>query len=456
MNLKKLFQNKKSPKVVVTLVILVFAICALYLAFNLKMGISPDSSYHLEVSQAYSTTLGIPQNTPDTYKWRDITRIPYLSLWINGRILNLNEITFNFNEIFLLRFFNVLASIGTLIFMYLISKKFIKSRWGEILPVFLLSNTLMFVFLSSSINYDNLALFFCTGAIYYFVKYLQNSRVVKNTLYMWVFLLLASLTKEMVLPLAFILVIIWFVILLRKRVLRKEFFKQFRKFVPIFLLLVTIVLVVLNLKLYGRNVLEYGELVPKCTDILTHEQCLENGVYYRDIYKIPVVFEGNLTEAFPLIINGERIGPLRYIPFWVVETSRKIFGIMGDRSLFMKYEYLPPYFIYFFIGIYLIFKNRKKLITEDKALISISLFYMLVLIYYHNYQTYIKQNWKDLALQGRYVFPVLGIMYIIFSKYFLKIKNKKLLRILMGILIVLFLLGNFGYFFVYVPNDWFM
>jgi flagellar basal body-associated protein FliL len=38
----------------------------------------------------------------------------------------------------------------------------------------------------------------------------------------------------------------------------------------------------------------------------------------------------------------------------------------------------------------------------------------------------------------------------------LKIRNKKLLKILAGILVVLFLLGSIGYFFAYVPSDWFM
>ncbi len=456
LNLRKLFQNKRSPKVVLVLVMLVFTVFTFYLAFNLKMGISPDSYYHLEVSQVYSETLGIPENTPDTYKWRDITRIPYLSLWINGRILNLNETTFNFDEVFLLRITNIFAALGTLVFVYLTSKRLIKNKWGQILPVFLLSNTLMFVFLSSSINYDNLTIFLCSSAIYFLVRFLQNPNRLKYSLLMWVFLLLASLTKEMILPLALILVLIWFVVLFRRKILRKELFEQFKRIIPLFLLLTTIILVVLNLRLYGRNVLEYGKLVPKCTDILTHEQCLENGVYYRDIYKTPVVFEGNITEAFQLVLDGKRLGPVRYIPFWIVEMSRKIFGIMGDRPLFMRYEYLAFYFIYFFIGVFLIIKNRKKLRVEDKALITILLFYTLVLIYYHNYKTYIKHDWKDLALQGRYIFHVLAPMYIVFSKYLLQIKNKKLLRILIGILTVGFSLGSIGYFFAYVPNDWFM
>jgi uncharacterized membrane protein len=420
------------------------------------MGVSPDSYYHLEVSQAYSETLGIPENTPETYQWQDITRIPYLSLWLNGRILNVNEATFNFDPVILLRIFNIVTSLGTLIFVYLISKEVIKNKWARILPVFLLSNTLMFVFLSSSINYDNLTVLFCTISLYFLVKYLQSPKELKNSLLLWIFLLLGSLTKLSVLPLAFIVVLVWAFTLFKKKILGRGYLKQLFNFPNILFLVLFGVLLFLNLNLYGVNILTYGKLTPSCLQMLTYEQCLENGVFYRNIYKIPRVFEGNIFEAANLVLTGERIGPLRYMPYWIVEMSKKIFGIMGDRSLFMPYEYLPPYFLYFFLGIYLIIKHRKEWTVTDKAFITIFLFYVFILMYYNTYRSYITHDWMDLALQGRYIFPVLPIMYILFSKYFLKIKNKKLLKILAGILVVLFLLGSIGYFFVYVPSDWFM
>ncbi|KUK76679.1 MAG: hypothetical protein XD93_0774, partial [candidate division WS6 bacterium 34_10] len=90
------------------LIIGIFIIVTLYLAFNIKMGVSSDSWYHLRVSQKYSETFGIPENGPDTYEWRDISHQPYLFFWINGRVLNLNEVTFEFNETILLRVINVL------------------------------------------------------------------------------------------------------------------------------------------------------------------------------------------------------------------------------------------------------------------------------------------------------------------------------------------------------------
>jgi len=455
-NFKKTLKKKTTPKFVLTIVLLIFAIFSLYLAFNLRMGVSPDSYYHLEVSQAYSETLGIPENTPKTYKWRDVTRIPYLSLWLNGRILNLNKATFNFDDVIVLRIFNILTALGTLIFVYLISKRLVKNKWGQILPVFLLSNTLMFVFLSSSINYDNLTILLSTMTMYFLVRFLQNPKELKYTLLIFVFLLLGLLVKSSVLPLTAIIVLVWGYVLLKKKIVKVEYLKQLLTYQNLVLLTIFGLLVILNFNVYGVNLLVFGKLGPSCTEILTYEQCLENGVFYRSIYKIPTVFEGNIFEAIQLVLTGERIGPFRYFPYWIVEMSKKIFGIMGDRSLFMRYEYLVPYFGYFFLGLFLIIKNRKKLKLEEKVLIAISVFYALVVAYYVNYQAYIKHDWMDLALQGRYIFPVLPIVYVVFSKYFLKIKNKKLLRMLIVGLVVLFVLGNIGYFFGYVPNDWFM
>lgn len=453
---EKFKKSKKAPKILLGVTILLFLIFSIYLALNLRMGVSPDSYYHLEVSQAYSKTLGIPENTPKTYQWRDITRIPYLSLWINGRILNLNEMTFNFDEITVLRLSNVLTAVGTLILVYLISKKLIKNKWGEVLPVFLLSNTLMFVFLSSSINYDNLTVLLSTAAIYFLVRFLQEPKKLSHALFIFIFLLLGTLTKNSVLPLALVVCIVWAVVMFKKKILKREYFEQFVTLPNILLTIGFFLLVILNFGVYGVNMITFGKITPNCTQVLTYEQCLENGVFVRSMYKIPTVFEGGIIEGAELVLKGERINPLFYLPYWIVEMSKKIFGIMGDRSLFMRYEYLPFYFFFFLVGLYMVFKNKKRLSKEDKALGFIFLSYILIVAYYVNYKAYMRTDWMDLGLQGRYIFPVLGIGYVLFSKYFMKIKNTKIFNILLGTLITIFLLGNYAYFFANVPTDWFI
>jgi len=453
---EKFRKNKKAPKILLGVTILLFLVFSIYLALNLRMGVSPDSYYHLEVSQAYSKILGVPENTPETYQWRDITRLPYLSLWINGRILNLNEMTFNFDEVTVLRLSNVLTAVGTLIFVYLISKRLIKNKLGQVLPAFLLSNTLMFVFLSSAINYDNLVVLLSTAAIYFLVRFLQEPKKLSHSILIFVFLLLGTLTKSSTLPLAVIIFVVWMLFIFKKKILKEEYFRQFLTPPNILLMVVFFLLIILNFNVYGVNMLTFGKIAPSCTQVLTYNQCMENGVFVRSMHKIPTIFEGGIIESAELVLKGERMNPLFYLPYWVVEMSKKIVGIMGDRSLFMKYEYLPFYFVFFFVALYIIFKNRKKLSREDKALGFIFISYSLVVAYYVNYKAYMRTDWMDLGLQGRYIFPVLPIGYVLFSKYFIKIKKTKVFNILLGFLIAIFLLGNYGYFFANVPTDWFV
>ncbi len=430
------------------IILLVFTIFILFLAFKLRMGLSPDSFYHLEVSKAYSTTLTRPQNTPDTYQWRDITRIAYLYFWLNGRILNINNGLIN--EVLLLRIFNVLYSLGTVYVTYLFSKEIFKNRWKRLLPVFFLTNTLMFVFLSSSINYDNLANLLSVLSIFYFVKFVKSKIDIKYLLLMTLSLCIGTLTKYTLLPLALILVLVSIVDIFQKR----EFLKDIKYGKKIFILIPILFFAILNLELYGTNILRYGGLEPDCNQILTHEQCLQNGVYYRDnVTRQPIEING-IKDIANLILSGERVDPFRYFLKWLPNLTMKIYGIMADNSM-----YMPEYFWYMFIFVFLIafilgILNFKKWNMVERYLIVVFLFYIGVLFFMQNYSMYLRFNHYYLALQGRYIFPVISIMYILFSKSFLFLKKRGLrYTILIGIGI-LFLYSCIPFFLENIPSTW--
>lgn len=413
------------------------------------MGISPDSFYHLEVSREYSTTLGIPENTPDTYQWRDITRIPYLFFWLNGRLLNLNNGLID--EVILLRLVNVIFSLGTVYVTYLLSKEILKGKWQRLLPVFLLANTLMFVFLSSSINYDNLANLLSVLSIFFFVKFVKSKLEIKYLLGMLLFLCIGGLTKFTILPLAFILVILSVIDIYAKRKLIRDIKinKYFFLLIPIFIFLF------LNFQIYGVNILTYGSLEPNCEQILTHEQCLQNGVYYRDKITFPGIKVGGFQNIFEMIKNGERIDPISYFPKWIWNITGKIFGIMADKGLFMPVVFNAIYLFFLSIGIVVSSIYFKKWSKVDKYLIVISVFYIAILFFLQNYNMYLKHNHFYLALQGRYLFPVITAMYILFSKSIFFIKKRWLKYAILVPLIVLFLYGCIPFFLLNVDSSWF-
>ncbi|MGI6423049.1 MAG: glycosyltransferase family 39 protein [Candidatus Dojkabacteria bacterium] len=440
--LKKI-RNKQN--IILYILLAIFLLFTLYLASTVKMGISSDSWYHLRVSQEYSKTLGIPVNTPDTYKWRDITNIPYLYFWINGRILNLNSATFNFNEVILLRVINIFFALGTVIATYLLSKECIKNRWAQLIPVLLLVNTLMFLFLSSSINYDNLSNMLASFAILFFVKSIKQKDTLKYPILTILMLSIACLTKYTILPLAFILVILLLIDMFRT----KRVFNM--KDRSLLLLLPTIFFLLLNLLLYGGNLVNHGELDPDCSKTLTYEQCLENGVFRRDNELMPAE-EVNLIE---MITTGQRLDPIRYTGIWIWEMTKRVIGIMGDSSFFHSDSVVSLFTALLGISLIVGVVNWKKYSVEIKYMASLTLFYLLILLIVQNYDMYLKRGYEVLALQGRYMFPVISSFYVLISVFWLNIKNKYFKIGIISISLILLTLLSIPYFLLNVDSSWF-
>ncbi len=441
---------KKKIKVhnlILGILFVIFLAFTVYLALNLKMGVSPDSWYHLRVSQKFSETVGIPANGPDTYKWRDIEHIPYLYFWVNGRLLNFNSITFNFNEVILLRVVNVIYSLSTLVGTYLLSKEFFEKKWLRIFPVFLLSNTLMFLFLSSSINYDNLANMFAVFSILFFVRAIKKKGEWKSIFLMLIIIGLGGLTKYTTLPLSFILILLTAIWLIKNwRIYIRELKGRLLYWlIPLFFL------VVLNVGVYGVKLIKFQSLQPKCTDVLTYEQCLENGVFVRDNEWMPQV----KVNLISMIATGERLDPIRYSGIWIWEMSKRVVGIMGDESLFALDTYVPFYLVYVVVSLLLGVLNWKKFNIETKYLSIITLFYLLVLLLVQNYDMYLKRGYPALALQGRYMFPIISSFYILMVSFLNRINSKWLKGLLFIGLILLFIFGCLPFFFLNVDWGWF-
>lgn len=428
-------------------ILILFLGFTLYLAFNIKMGVSSDSWYHLRVSQKFSETFGIPENTPETYQWRDIAHQPFLYFWINGRALNLNAVTFNFNEAILLRVINVIYSLFTLIGTYVLAKEFFKKKWLTLLPVFLLANTVMFLFLSSSINYDNLANMLAVFSILFFVRAIKSKGDWKNIFLMLIMISLGGLTKYTTLPLAFILVLLTSIYVVKNW---KEYREVFKGKLLYFLIPLGLLLL-MNFFVYGVNLIKFRSLTPKCLDVLTYDQCLENGVFVRDNVWIPPV-EVNLFE---MISNGERLDPIRYAGIWIWEMTKRVIGIMGDESLFASDTIIPFYLFFLLLAVVTGALNWRKFNKEIKYVSIITLFYLLILLFVQNYDMYLKRGYPTLALQGRYMFPVISSFYILISIFLSRISVKWIRLLVFVGLIVLFIVGCIPFFLRNVDPNWF-
>jgi len=87
----------------------------------------------------------------------------------------------------------------------------------------------------------------------------------------------------------------------------------------------------------------------------------------------------------------------------------------------------------------------------------IAAFYGFFLMYGVNYQIYLYSGALGWALQGRYLFPVIGPIYVVSSYYLPRLFWSG--RLQLGVVTaasVFFIASDFPYFLVHVTSDWFV
>ncbi len=433
--------------VLLSIILLIFLLFGLYILSNIRRGTAPDENYHINVSTFYSETLLIPENSEETHRFGDITRIPYLSFWLNARLINLN-IT-GFQDFKILRVFNLFQSILGLIVIYFISKEVINKKFYNLLPPFLFANTLMFAFLSASVNYDNLSNLFIFLTIYFFIKYFKTERSL-FLLYLLIFQVLAIMTKFSVFPVIFIQLILLPVFIIRKsklKVVVKEVFSKYK-----ILLFISFIVVGLGITLYGGNMVRYGQVQVQCDRILDTEDCLKNAVYARD-----KDFGRATFSTYPEFVEilDARVTPVEYLFNWSMQMIKRVYGIFGHQRMLMDRYLVNLYFLLSLILVVNIFRKWSKKDFLENNIIIMVLFYLFVLLVYQNFRTYFRYNVFDLALQGRYLFPVLPIIYLLMIRYLVEMKNKWLRGIIIFMLIIFFFYGCIPFFFSNLTDTWF-
>jgi hypothetical protein len=450
-------EEKKFNWSIVGLIIIlaVFLFYSVYLAMNLKTGIIPDEPYRYEVSRYFSQTWGIPKDVPLAIEYGDnLSRTPFLGYWIFGRIINViswvaPEST-DFQQLVWVRIVNGLFALGTLIFTYLLSRELIKNNWLQILPVFFLANTMMFVFLAGGVNYDNPTNLFCVMGIYFLVRVLNDKHFLSNSCGWLISFMIASLIKYAILPLILFTAVIWVIYVIKhKGILGSLKPARWQHYL---LIAVVAILFVGNLMLYGRNLLEFQSLTPNCDDTYSQEVCQESVFFLR--YK-----ELGLPEKLS-ILGAFKQGypePVRYLfEVWIPEMLARIFGIMGHLTY---YPIVISYFqIAFYWLIFLGFRYIKKPGFHSITLAVLLVAYAAVL-FVMNYDNELVYGFKQVAFQGRYFFPVISLAFVMATKLLVHVDNKYLRYGTIIALVLLFLYGGPFRFFWYGDSvflDWFI
>jgi len=451
------FWRSHNSKIILLLLLSVFMAYTVFIAINLKPGIIPDEPAHFIFSKHYSSTWGIPPDVPETYSlgWY-IYRNPFLYHWVNGRIINFLEFIkpniSNWQILVALRLVNVIFGLCTVVLCFLLSIEIIKHKWLSLLPVFLLTNTLMFVFLVGGVNYDNLANLFSMAGLFFFIRVLKNKKFITNSLGWTISIFTGTLVKFTILPLALFMGVIWIIYVIKNKEIIFPIVFSIKR--DLFLGFLLLIIVLGNLVIYGYNLLTYQSITPDCMDILSTEQCRISPYAIR-YQEFALDQKLTLTES----INLGYPDPLSYlIDSWIPNVLFRIYGIAGHLAYWPNYIVITLYRLLLFWIVLLCFKygGRPSFLIISSLLVF--LFYTIVL-FIMNYNSELIYGFRAITLQGRYFFPVIGLIYCLYAYLLLNIPNKKIFVFTFIGTIILFFIGGpinfiqqFDLFFI----EWFL
>ena len=265
----------RPEQVAITIIFAYFAIRLIWFALAIKVNVPPDEITHLGIIDLYKNSFGSIENTPESLQYGLVTHAPYLYYLVMGMLLKLNFFGILEDYIFV-RIVNVVISLLTIVVSYNLAVKLTSCWSARVLFLVLLTNTLMFTFLSSSASYDNLLIFFTALSFYYFIAYIQE-RAPINLFLLITFVCAGSLVKITFLPLIipFALIIVWD----RRSSFRHDLAEivswlSVVSFKRVILIVITLISLSLSFILYGGNLIHYGKIVPSCSDVLSVDECM--------------------------------------------------------------------------------------------------------------------------------------------------------------------------------------
>jgi hypothetical protein len=408
--------------------ILYFALRLGFLAFALDASVPPDESTHLGRILAYSQAFPHPEDTPATHAFGPIAGQPYLYHLALGALTRINVLPVP--DLLFLRMLNALLGLATVI---------TAMRWIELLTrdgrtglffLVLVTNTLMFTGISAAVSYDNGANLLATLGLLFLFRFSRDHRT-RDLLALAVATLAGCLTKAALLPLAGIYAA---VLLLREG-------RQLRRMISLLrpasrpeiaMASVAGLLLAANLALYGGNALRYGRLQPTLAQIAGPEAAMHNRTAARDTilrayrtgeidYERAVDMSQDIrspadrrsTRQLLRIsqrVGDDRLGLPAYSWVWSRLMLQRSFGYFGHRVLRRPPVELAAYAAFGIAALALAassWRRRRRASEADWAGL-IAAGYLLAVMLAVNRPSYLSTGLVDLAVQGRYAFPILA------------------------------------------------
>ena len=431
--LSKTFKIKK-PKLHQILLILTLIYFIVFGVLMAHTSGQPDQSPHKYYSMRFTETWGFPEDDPNNA--RIITGQPYLAYWINGAVYKIYQMFFPNRTIradLLWRLVSVGLSTLTVYFTYKLATKVSGNPYAGILTAFFLSNTLMFVFISGGISYDNLMNLAGVAAIYHLVSLYKKEDFVLHTSLTGVWVVVGALSKEQFLLMTLLIFLGWLFFTIRNFRNLKLDFNQ-RNIISLGLLVVAIALFI---GLYGVNLIRYSSTTPSCLQIKGPGRC---GTYvYRQEFYSQISYPG-------LWFNRDKFqNPINYaFDFWIMLMIQSTWGIFSHNTFIPKLATALHGILILWSFISLV---RYWKIKEPAANV---LFYILIgfvgYVFFWNYKLDVEYDFHHYGVTGRYLFPSLSVLLAVMVHYLLKIRVVILKRLTIIVAIMIYFYGGLWMF----------
>jgi len=455
----------------------------LFFAMNISSFVPPDEVTHAGLCKIFSKVFLLPENSPATYEFGLVTNIPWLYYWIMGKLLHLNYS--GFPDLVFLRLLNIPLAFGTLRYALKLLRLLTDSRIAQLLLIVVITNTPMFSLLSASVSYDNLTNLFAAIAIYYLFAFFKE----RSGGFLAASILCQAagcLTKVTYLPLALVLSALLLIHEFRRLHILPAALKGYFTacaFKQWLLMLLIIIALGLNLDLYAGNYLHFGTVTPSMSNLFPTKIATQFGIVAREtIFKEysegrisymdalvmagEIKHPGNKADTFYLLMNYENLkrnpqlwmGPLPYVKVWFENMIGTIFGIKGHLHMFKDPRYLIPIYLILAFSVLGFFVRWRLRDTGwlPLCLAVIACFYSWLLLYNINYNAYLYYGTPGITLQGRYLFPVIGPVYVLACHYLIQLfRNDKIRIALTLVTALLFISYDFPWFLMHASPEWY-
>jgi hypothetical protein len=141
----------------------------------------------------------------------------------------------------------------------------------------------------------------------------------------------------------------------------------------------------------------------------------------RDTRRLIAIYERVKSQG----MEFHQVSRLTYAVGWTVNMLKSTYGILGHRVLYKKNRALIPYAVVFAAALALfLLRWRPESGSADSYFLAIVLCYGLLLMQLIGYRAYSTFQVPPMAVQGRYMFPVLVPAYAFTAKYLLERRSR--------------------------------